>query len=235
MSPVDDLYVQWDAAYVLGALSPEDRRTFEEHLAGCPVCQQGVAEVAGLPGLLAQVAPEDAAIWSAAPPVDPAASPPDTLLPSLISRVRSRRRRLVTVLVGVAASLVLLLGGIGIGIGARGLPRPESPERLAFSPVVPSSMTAVVDVASVGGGTRLQVECQYGDATQTEPGLEYPAYSIVVVDRAEHSIRVKDWHVRPNKVMHPEGTTQLKRDQIDRIEIRRTDTDQPLLQTRMPR
>ena len=62
-----DRYGNWDAAYVLGALSPADRREFEEHLAGCPGCQAAVSELAGLPGLLAQVSPEDAALLAATP------------------------------------------------------------------------------------------------------------------------------------------------------------------------
>ena len=38
--------------YVLGALPPEDRRAFEEHLATCGHCRAEVREFAGLPGLL---------------------------------------------------------------------------------------------------------------------------------------------------------------------------------------
>ena len=44
-----------DGAYVLGALSPEDRVAFERHLPGCRECQRSVRELAGLPGLLARV------------------------------------------------------------------------------------------------------------------------------------------------------------------------------------
>lgn len=231
MSTDADEFAQWDAAYVLGALSPEDRREFEGHLAGCPACQQSVAEVAGLPGLLTQISLEDAAIWSEAQTAEPSSLPPGTLLPQLISRVRSRRRRVITAVVGVAAGLGLLLGGMGIGLAAQGLPDPSDSERLAFSVVNPSSLTAVVDVSSVAGGTELQVECQYGEAGQVLPGREYPEYSIVVVDRSDRSSRLKDWHARPSKVMHPQASTPLKRSQIKRIEIRRADTDETLLQT----
>ena len=42
-----------DAAYVLGALSPVDRRAYEEHLRECSACQASVRSLAGLPGLLA--------------------------------------------------------------------------------------------------------------------------------------------------------------------------------------
>ena len=62
-----DRFSTWDAAYVLGSLSPAERREFEEHLAGCPACQAAVSELAGMPGLLAQVPPEDAALLAVAP------------------------------------------------------------------------------------------------------------------------------------------------------------------------
>ena len=41
--------------YVLGALPPEDRRAFEEHLATCGHCRSEVQEFAGLPGLLSRL------------------------------------------------------------------------------------------------------------------------------------------------------------------------------------
>jgi anti-sigma factor RsiW len=41
--------------YVLGALSPGERRRFERHLRGCPVCREEVVRLAGLPGLLARL------------------------------------------------------------------------------------------------------------------------------------------------------------------------------------
>ena len=62
MNTIPDKFAQWDAAYVLGALSPAERREFEEHLATCPHCQAAVSELAGIPGLLAQVSPADAAM-----------------------------------------------------------------------------------------------------------------------------------------------------------------------------
>src|ERR1700712_201112 len=95
-----------DAAYVLGALSPGDRRSFEEHLAGCPECQVSVGRLAGLPGLLARVEPPD---LDDPPPVPP------TLLPALVAAPRrgQTRRRLAMGLIAAAAAVVavLSLGG----------------------------------------------------------------------------------------------------------------------------
>ena len=51
-----DGYAEWDAAYVLGALSPLARLKFEHHLLGCPGCRAAVSEIAQLPSLLSQAA-----------------------------------------------------------------------------------------------------------------------------------------------------------------------------------
>ncbi|WP_129784798.1 anti-sigma factor family protein [Promicromonospora panici] len=55
-----DYYAEWDAAYVLGALSPSDRRAYERHLADCDACRAAVAELAGMPGLLGTLSPAHA-------------------------------------------------------------------------------------------------------------------------------------------------------------------------------
>ena len=97
-----------DGAYVLGALSPEDRVAFERHLPSCPECAQSVRELAGLPGLLARVPVEI---------LDPDKLPmpvPDTLLPALVRRVRRSQRRRTWITGGlVAAAAAIAIGGGG--------------------------------------------------------------------------------------------------------------------------
>lgn len=51
-----EAFAEWDAAYVLGALSPDDRHAYEDHLAGCARCRTAVAELVPLPGLLSRAA-----------------------------------------------------------------------------------------------------------------------------------------------------------------------------------
>ncbi len=60
MTATPDPYREWDAAYVLGALSPHDRRAFEQHLATCAACREAVAELAGMPGILGMLTAEHA-------------------------------------------------------------------------------------------------------------------------------------------------------------------------------
>ena len=71
-----DEYARWDAAYVLGSLSSADRHEFEAHLNCCPSCRESVAELSGMPALLAQltrdgVAAIDDGESGARPPLNP--------------------------------------------------------------------------------------------------------------------------------------------------------------------
>jgi anti-sigma factor RsiW len=56
---IDDI-ADWDAAYVLGALSPDDRRSYETFLTENPGHAAAVAELAELPGILATLGCDEA-------------------------------------------------------------------------------------------------------------------------------------------------------------------------------
>ena len=183
-----DQYAEWDAAYVLGALSVGERAEYEAHLVGCARCRTAVSELAGLPGLLGQLSPGEAiAVESSSGAVvdvsgalaeqHPAPEPPASLMPRLPVEDEERPRWLAPM---AAAAAALLIGGVG-GYAAstsRDAVPGDSPSstlalarsRLAFAPVKSSPMTAVVDVVPTGEGTELRVECQYAagpNATST--------------------------------------------------------------------
>jgi len=174
-----DVYAQWDAAYVLGALSCTERAEYEDHLAGCARCRDAVAELAGMPGLLGQLGPAEAMALETgsgpapvAPAVDeydvPAPSSLMPVLPLAVLPLRSRRPQWLAPVAAAAAAL--LIGGAGGyaaseagGVSAGGRPPATAlaTSRLAFMPVEASPMTAVVDLVPTGAGTELRVECQY--------------------------------------------------------------------------
>ena len=56
-----DAVHEWDAAYVLGGLSADERAQFERHLCGCDTCTASVADLAGLPAVL-RLLPVDQAV-----------------------------------------------------------------------------------------------------------------------------------------------------------------------------
>ena len=78
-----DRYAQWDAAYVLGSLSGAERREYEAHLEQCPSCRRAVAELAGMPGLLARVPAHEALALDALDEEVLQAGPPASLMPVL--------------------------------------------------------------------------------------------------------------------------------------------------------
>ncbi|HEC09053.1 MAG TPA: zf-HC2 domain-containing protein, partial [Acidimicrobiales bacterium] len=53
-------YREWAAAYVLGALEPQERAEFETHLSSCRECRDETAAFAPIPGLLARIDPAEA-------------------------------------------------------------------------------------------------------------------------------------------------------------------------------
>jgi hypothetical protein len=227
MNTAPDRYYTWDAAYVLGSLSPAERRDFEEHLAGCPACQAAVSELAGMPGLLAQVPPEDVALLAVAPAESIEEAPPPDMLAAMRSRQAGGRRRVVGIVATAAAAAVLVLAGIGYGLGL--LPLGPSPRLLAFSTVVPSGMTAIVDLIPVANGTDVAVQCTYGESNEPTPGGGYETYRVYVVDRSGHESMVKEWPAKPNRTMTPKGHTNLRLRQIEKVEIRASDDDETVL------
>jgi len=188
MNAAPDRYYTWDAAYVLGSLSPAERRDFEEHLAGCPACQAAVSELAGMPGLLAQVPPEDAALLAVAPAESIEEAPPPDMLASMRSRQAGGRRRIVGIVGTAAAAALLVLAGIGYGLGLLPL-GPGGPRLLAFSTVMPSGMTAVVNLIPVANGTDVAVQCTYGESNEPTPGGGYETYRVCASDDDETVLR----------------------------------------------
>ena len=233
MNGLSDRFATWDAAYVLGALSPVERREYEEHLAGCAACQAAVAELAGMPGLLAQVPPEDAALLAAAPVEVLDDGPPPDLLAKIRGR-SDRRWRLTRTVVGAAAALLLVLAGTAYAVGL--LPFGSSePRRVAFEAVQPTGLTAVADVVPVENGTNIEVQCAYGETNEPWPGGGYghADYTIYVVDRAGNATEIKRWPVKPNRTMTPDGHTTLRVRQIVAVEIRYAPRDEPVLRANL--
>ena len=167
--------------YVLGALPPEDRRAFEEHLATCGHCRSEVQEFAGLPGLLSRLpAGELPAVLQGSP--EP--PPPVSVLPALLREAgverRSRRRR--TALVGVAAALAVAVGSVVVTEAVVDGPpavvadtRPAQPQVLHFTANqdgVPVSADATV--TDVPNGTRIAMSCRYtGPLDTTGDPVQY--------------------------------------------------------------
>jgi hypothetical protein len=214
-----------DGAYVLGALSPGERRDFEQHLAGCATCAQSVREIAGLPGLLARVEPE---ILEDPPGEEPV---PDTLLPSLLAEVRrtQRRRSLVTAGLAAAAAVLVTLGAAftlgmtgGDGSPAATPTSTSTPTARPMDQVRNVGMQASLAFEGVPWGTRLDLTCRYAAATGGY-GPRATTYSLVVHTHDGRSEQVATWQSLPGRTMHLTAATSAARGDIASVEVRAAD------------
>src|SRR6201993_4598040 len=110
-------YAMWDAAYVLGSLSSTERREFEAHLTGCPLCRGAVGELNGMPALLSRLDRDELSA------IDDCSGAelllPDELLPSLLVTVNWRRGR-ARIVTWAAGGRAAAAAGRGGGVGAGG-------------------------------------------------------------------------------------------------------------------
>jgi hypothetical protein len=113
----------------MGLLEEQDKRAFEDHLAGCPACAAELAELSPMAALLRGVELRGVELRdvelrgvepAAAPGTDPDEGPDEGNVTELIRRSARQRqhRRRWQVALGAAAGIVLIGGGIGLGIAA---------------------------------------------------------------------------------------------------------------------
>lgn len=202
----DDAFRTYDAAYVLGALTPAEREAYEQHLRDCQRCRDAVRSFAGLPGLLSRVPVEEVS----APPTTP---PPDAL-PALLAAAARQRRRAHWLLAagGAVAAAVCLVLAVLLAVG---------PDAAAFPPaqhmtaVAQSPLHATVALRDKPWGTDVLLRCRYdGEVT-------YPSrYSLVVVDTHGRTDSISSWAAVPETTAVLAGTTSVHPDEVRTVQVR---------------
>jgi len=224
----------WDAAYVLGALSPADRRAYEAHLRECERCAEGLTELAGLPGILSRVPREDALALIAEPAAatadaavgeTAAAEPPavqgpgEDVLPTLLHRARRRRARSRWLVAGLSAAAAAVL----VGVGAFVLPavlQPATPTAdVVMQQVEPSPLSADLRLTSEPWGTRIDSRCSYARVGADGGGHAW-GYAMVVTDRAGKQYQVSTWTADEGTTATPVATTSVPVADIASVDIR---------------
>jgi len=223
MTGDDHRYRDWDAAYVLGALSPQDRRDYEDHLRTCDECAAGVAELAGMPGLLRLVPAQEALSET-----DDAGAGEVVQLAALAHSARRVRRRRFAALVG-AAAVLLVVGGLAGTFLTRQPPTPPSASittNLQLEPVGDVAVTADLTLEKKGWGTRIDWECTYpADLWPTGDG---PTYELVLVDDSGHQTVVATWLARNTGARGLGASSSIVTQDIRSVEIRVAGSDTPL-------
>jgi anti-sigma-K factor RskA len=216
-----DPFVEYDAAYVLGALSDDERVAFQRHLGTCGQCRASVQSLSQLPPLLAQVT-DLAGIDEVAP------SPPAALLPDLLDEVGRQRRRRRWYTAGIAAvaaclvALVVLLAQ-NVGGGTSGSP-------VAMREVVTSPMHATALVQAAPWGTRIQLACRYN------AGPIYSSdesYSLRAVDVSGGTHDLGSWRLVAGGVTTFDTGVSVPANQLSRLEVLSTDTGTEILELQL--
>jgi hypothetical protein len=241
-------FADWDAAYVLGALSADDRHAYEDHLAGCELCRAAVGELAPLPGLLARVSPfaasddtaaggrratgapdePDAPGVSGDPGVPETGGPgalvgPRADLVELVVRRERRHRMRRRLLVGGIAALFVAGVAVAVPLVGRGPAGPA--QTIALEQRVGTTLTASVGLTPVAWGTRLSMDCTYpaGGSTYTPPAgaaAGPPVYTLVVTDVDGAQSQVSTWTAVPGQDVRLEAATAVPLDRIASLDVR---------------
>jgi hypothetical protein len=212
-----DQYTFDAAPYVLGALSAEECRAFEEHVQDCVACTAEVREFSELPSLLAQLPADDPALTM----TDEQLEPPATLLPSLLLNVRRERRRRRWRIAAATGLVAACLAGLGTAVvldqrATAPVPAPVA-QALSFRPVRDVPVQATATLVPKAWGTEIRLWCKYSGEGWAGGGAR--RYALVAYDKAGTKYPIGDWLVLPNRDETLTTATALHRDQLSRLQI----------------
>ena len=227
-------YAMWDAAYVLGSLSPAERREFETHMGTCKPCRQAVAEISGMPALLSRLDKHDVAAIDETGGASE--SPAPELLTSLLDKVASRRRRsrMLTWAAAAAAAVLLVAGAfVALRTNPAAPGPPAGSPALAMTAVTPTTLSATITLTSHQWGTQIDMSCTYGPepaGAGDHDQDDADQLGMVVVGRDGSQTRLATWIALAGVTASPGAATSMPVDQIAAVEVVSVDDGNVLLQ-----
>lgn len=239
-----DMYETWDASYVLGALSSTERREYESHLNGCERCRSSVADLSGVPALLALLDDElkqDLKQGPAVPDVPPLRP---EVLGELLAKVGWRRRR-ARWAAATAMAVAAVVLAVGVFVATRpGVLDPTLVPRTTVSAMtmapVPDAEGAAEFAASFtmtrhDWGTDIAMTCTYsesegGDGDEAAGGGSADKLAMVAVGRDGSHVQLGTWRARAGETAQTSGSTSMPIDEIAAVQVVAADTGDVLLQ-----
>jgi hypothetical protein len=218
-----DEFASWDGAYVLGALSPADRRAYEEHLRDCDECVRSVSELAGLPGILGRVSAEEAfALVESSGSGVPSPEPSPQLLPALLGEARRRRVRRRWWAAGslaAAAAVIVAVSAFVLPSVLAPAPSQQAGTSVVMTQVEPSALSADLKLVAVPWGTRIDTRCRYAEWAGAQSDRAW-TYAMVVTDRNGKQTQISTWSAAAGSTVEPTATTSVPLDKIATVDIR---------------
>ncbi|WP_067477958.1 anti-sigma factor family protein [Nocardia amamiensis] len=251
MTDITDDYTTWDGPYVLGSLTRAERLEYERHLAGCTECRAAVAELAGLPGMLALVETEIALAMIELPAETVASMPPPPPMPQLppmsqlptaptpptrladAAERRNRRSRWTTVGVAVAAAAAAVAIAVPIAVTMSEPDQSGTPDTTAqafverpMDPLEATPVSANFKLFAEGDQTRLVMTCSYPPGEQQRYNWDLALY---VTRTNGQQQRLDQWPAGPGTELTIDRTIDGPPDQVRSVEIRAATTGRVLL------
>jgi hypothetical protein len=228
--PDDDL-AEWDAAYVLGALSLEDRRTYESYVAHDPARAAEVTELAGMPGILNALSRDEAVALTDLAGAAPAEGGGQiaSLAQAAAKRQRRTRRTFLTAAVASAAALLIAGGIVGATVFTRSTPPVETVAMQPMQQTPREGLTAQLAVTQKMWGTELNWACEY----TKDWSRNVASYDLVVTTRDGTETSVGSWKPAGDEATGLSAATSIPTSEISTIDIRVTGTDEPLAITNL--
>jgi hypothetical protein len=232
-----DKYREWDAAYVLGSLSTDERREFERHLTSCAACTSAVAELAGMPGFLMKIDAETAGALAQtsesenvfALPLEPIQS----LARAAIASRRTLRRRMAAGL-AVAAGFIMVIGLI---VGTNLHPSTNlataqhstvaTGTKVAMVAMEKNAMSVDMRVTKKKWGTQFSWNCVYGNDEVS--AITPQSYDLVVTQTSGASVTVATWSQAGTSAKELVASTGIPLAKIKSVEVQYTDTHAPVV------
>ena len=224
--PDDDL-AEWDAAYVLGALSLEDRRSYESYLAANPARATELTDLAGMPGILNALSRDEAVALTDLAGAPPAESRPDNVASlAQAAAKRQQRSRRTWLAAAVASAAALLIAGAVVG--ATVFPNTSKPAQTvamqAMQPTAREGLTAELAVTEKKWGTELNWACQY----TKDWSRNVDSYDIVVTTHDGEQRAVGSWKPAGDEARGLSAATSIPTSQIRTVDIRVSGSNEPL-------
>jgi hypothetical protein len=223
----DDDLAEWDAAYVLGALSLEDRRTYESYLAANPARAAELTELAGLPGILNALSRDEAVALTDLAGAEPSEDRPDnvaSLAHAAAKRQRRTRRTVLATALASAAALLIAGGVVGATVFSQSAPPAQTVAMQPMGPTPREGLTAQLAVTEKKWGTELNWACEY----TKDWARNVESYDIVVTTDDGAQYVVGSWKPAGDEATGLSAATSIPKPQIRSVDIRVTGENEPL-------
>jgi hypothetical protein len=223
MNPDHVDFAEWDAAYVLGALSPSDRRAFEAHMQTCDRCREAVGELAPTIGLLSRVDRTRAESLAAEPALPVESGPDRSLRDEVVARARREQRGRRQWWTGGLAAAAVLIAVVVLAVNVAVMPALRGIQNFALESVAGAPLSASVRLADVAWGTRIELTCHYDAVAGGDvPENGWP-YSLYVVADDGAASQVSTWRALPGSTARLDAASDLEATDMAAIEIRSLD------------